>query len=229
MADYKEVADRFQTRKGDKNVTERVLIHRTEGFDDLMNSVREGFWRLPGDPGDSLHPDVELLINHMTSLRRDVEERKLQSGVKKVGVWRKLRPDHLAHCMLYTKTAYEITKGKRHRVVIIGSTDPLSNVAVIEDEDDLLLEEEGIEKPHKSVMVEIVGLLAEVPNDQIIDYLMNKDNDQFEIPFPLNVKLKKTLDIYGEDDVYYMLNWLASNPDQVIEKNQYNEKDLTRS
>jgi len=81
-------------------------------------AIRKGMFSLPGEP-PVLPPQVEVLMDQMPSIKRDIEKRKTPSGEIEVAVWRKLRADHLAHAMLYLKTAIDSdTKG--FRLAIIG-------------------------------------------------------------------------------------------------------------
>ena len=84
MADYLTIRERFTTQKK-MGITVHVSINRTESFDDLMESIRAGTWQLYGDPS-RLNSDLELLIAHTTSLKRDVEERKTRSGTIQAAV-----------------------------------------------------------------------------------------------------------------------------------------------
>ena len=43
------------------------------------------------------------------SIKRDIEKRKTPSGEIEVGVWRKLRADHLAHALGYWFVAIDST------------------------------------------------------------------------------------------------------------------------
>jgi hypothetical protein len=210
MAEYGEISNRFKVIKDPKTkVNIRAIIHRTEGFDDLMASIREGMWQLYGTPAN-LPSMVENLINHVTGLKRDMEERRKKSGiVEMVGVWRALRADHLAHCMLYLKTAIEIDRGKKLRVAIIGQTP-------IEENNQTEHVEDKPYQPKAAVIPELISIFAEVPAEQVVDYMLNKDKKGYKIPFPLNFKLKKGLDKFTETDVYWMLDWIAINGHEPI-------------
>ena len=120
MADYTEQQERYKLKKldGAKHNT-NVTINRTEGFDDLVAAIKKGWMSLPGTP-PNLPPTVEVLIDQMTSIKRDIEKRKTPSGEIEVGVWRKLRADHLAHASLYLKTAIDSVMGRGFRIAIIG-------------------------------------------------------------------------------------------------------------
>ena len=59
-----------------------------------------GYMSLPGTP-PNLPPQVEVYIDQLMSIKRDIEKRKTPSGEIEVGVWRKMRADHLAHATGY--------------------------------------------------------------------------------------------------------------------------------
>ena len=122
MADYIEgQQERYKIKKMDgKRHNTNASINRTEGFDDLVAAIKKGWLSLPGTP-PRLPPQVELVIDQCTSIKRDIEKRKTPSGEIEVGVWRKLRADHLAHALLYLKCAIDSDQGKGFRYKIIGS------------------------------------------------------------------------------------------------------------
>ncbi len=121
MADYIEnQIERYVVKKDDRGKVEvHITINRTEMFDDLVDGIRDGYFALPGTP-PALPPMTELVIDQMIAIKRDIEKRKTPSGEKEVGVWRKLRADHLAHAMGYLKTAIESTQKRRFRTAKIG-------------------------------------------------------------------------------------------------------------
>lgn len=179
-ADYspiKQVWNKGTKKQGNVEIT-YVTINRTTGFDSLMQSVKDGEWQLPGSP-PNLQPMVELLIDHMTALKRDVETRRTSAGETEVGVWRKLRAEHLAHAWLYMKTAYDIQKGKGLRI----------HVPSREEEDPV--EEVDETRPNDETIKGIVSFLAEVPVEQIQDLLTNGNKENYKIPFPLSYKLQR--------------------------------------
>jgi len=179
-ADYiEQQKTRWKTNKQGQKYTTNVTIHRTTMFDELMESIKKGEWQLYGEP-PSLNPEVELLIDHVTALKRDVEERTTRSGTIEVGVYRKLRMDHLAHAMGYLGIAMDIDKGKRGKVAVVGE---MSAEEIVVEEDS--------ERPPKEDIVYIVGKLAEVPKEQLSEYLLRRDSPKYEIPFPLSYKITK--------------------------------------
>jgi hypothetical protein len=104
-ADYNEDPKTWDVKKDEKGNPVAVGINRTMGFDDLLESIGEGRLSLPGTP-PRLHQEVESVIDHVTSIKRDEEERKTASGVKNVFVYRKLRSaDHYAHALSYMNIA----------------------------------------------------------------------------------------------------------------------------
>lgn len=178
VADYiEQQKTRWKTNKqagtpGKKTVT-NVTIQRTMMFDDLMESIKKGEWRMPGEP-PSLAPDVELIIDHVTGLKRDIEERNTRSGIIEVGVYRKLRADHLAHALGYLHVAMDIDKGKQGRLAVIGSKD--EEEEIVEDED----------RPSNEKVKLIVSHLAAVPSEQISGYLLHRNREDYVPPFPLS-------------------------------------------
>lgn len=196
LADYADQKVRFTTKKlGGKKFVTNTVIDRTAGFDHLFESIKEGAFALPGDPSN-LESDIELLIDHVTALKRDVETRRTASGEKQVGVWRNARPDHLAHAALYLKTAIEIDKGKGFRVVIIGKK-----------EDEPVVEEDK-NKPKQEDMIGIIALLAEVPPHQLSGWLVKKGHTDYEPPFPLSFKLGKAEARYKVEDIEWTVNFM---------------------
>ena len=177
-ADYiEQQKQRWKTNKQGKRYITNVTMHRTTAFDELMESIKKGEWRMPGEP-PSLSVEVELTIDHVTALRRDIEERKTRSGTTEVGVYRKLRADHLAHAWAYLAVAIDIDKGKSGKVSVIGAK---------KDEDDVVEEDENA--PSKETIVYIVSKLAEVPREQLSEYLLRRDHSGYVTPFPLSHKL----------------------------------------
>jgi hypothetical protein len=195
VADYIEQKDLWKASKG-QNVSylEKVAINRTAGFDGLMESIKKGEWQLPGTP-PTLHPDVELVIDHVTALKRDVESRKTQSGEIQVYVWKKLRPEHLAHAWLYMKTAKELDRGRSGKVAVIGAK-PEENKS---DPDS----------PDEDTITEITAILAEIPGDQIADYILHGDDVDYSPPFPLSYKLKRVYEEdFADEDILFVMNQL---------------------
>jgi hypothetical protein len=214
MADYTNIKTRYQTSKKNKKpyVTD-VGINRSEAFDDLMDSIREGYWSLPGD-AVALSPTVETLIAHVTALKRDVEEKRTASGTTRKVVWRKLRPDHLAHSMLYLKMGIEIDTGSHHRVAIIGK-----EIGSSEETDPT----EGPKEywPKAENIAGIVPFLGEVPQQQAQLYFTLKNREELErdkLPMPLKYKLKRLTEDNDYDiiDVEWVLNRIASNGHERI-------------
>lgn len=195
VADYSDQRTTWKTRKNQKGILDGVVIDRTSGFDGLMESIKNGEWQFPGNP-PGLSPEVETVIDHVTSLKRDLETRKTKSGEVQVAVYRKLRADHFAHSMLYMKTAAEIDRGRNSRIAVIGSQ---------QNEED---EEEELNISTEN-LVGITALLAEVPIEQIIEYLDNGDEDDYQLPFPLSYKLGKAQKLYDMDDIIIVMGTLA--------------------
>lgn len=196
IADYVEQKQTWSAHKADgSQYLARVTINRTSGFDDLIESIKKGQWQLPGSP-PNLHPDVELVIDHTTALKRDTETRKTAAGEVDVAVWRKIRADHLAHAWLYMKLAIDITKGKTHKIAVIGR-DP-----AVEDEE----REDGA--PTKEDHVGIVALLAEVKKEQLEEFLKRHEDDDYNRPFPLSYKMRLAEETYNGEDILWVINWM---------------------
>jgi len=177
VADYIEQKQIWNAKAGSTklgNVKTNVTIDRTSGMDHLMAEIKNGKFQLPGSP-PALHPDVELIIDQVTALKRDVETRKSRAGETTVGVWRKLRADHLAHAWLYMLTAIEIDRGKGLKMAVIGGSKSTDNP----------------EAPEQSEVVDaettrqIIALLSEVPKDQLRQYQAHERVWMEAIPFPL--------------------------------------------
>lgn len=193
IADYTEQKTIFTVSKGNQNkYLSNVTINRTAGFDGLMDDVKKGLWRLPGNPSN-LSPDVELLIDHVTAIKRDIETRRTPSGEVGVAVWKKLRADHLAHAWLYLKIAIDSDRGRGTRVAIIG--------AHPENEPDT---------EDKTSEVEIVGLLAEAAA-QIPEFLQRQGDDTYEVPFPLSFKLTAATEKYDVELIMAVMKKYFSN------------------
>jgi len=209
MADYTNIKKRFDLTK-ERGLIKTVNINRSEGFDDLMDSIREGYWALPGFP-PILPPMVETLISHVTSLKRDIEERRGPGGITRKVVWRKLRPDHLAHSLLYLKLAIEIDTGTHHKIAVIGQ---------VSSEEDIVSDEQNLTYwPKPDIIAEIVHVLAEIPQDQAQTYFHRKLKDELEIaklPFPLRAKLPRLIGDYSLMDIEWVLEKIASFGNQPI-------------
>lgn len=209
VADYIEQRDAWKVLKKDpknKSVITNVNIHRTLGFDALIDSFRKGIWALPGQP-PNLPPDVETFIDHLTAIKRDTQVRRTKSGEVQVGVWLKLRPDHLAHASLYAWVANQIDTARgQSKIAIIGKTDD-TEPATIEEEEYT---------PKKETITGITRLLAEVPIEQIDDYLNGVDES--ENKFPLSYKLGKAKAKYDEEDIEWVMQYLIDDHARLTEK-----------
>ena len=181
IADYIDRQKERYKVKATGKINTHVTVNRTEGFDDLTKSITESEWGLPGDPS-RLHPDVELLIDQVSSIKRDIVVRKTQSGDVEVGVWRSLRADHLAHSMLYLKTAMDIDRGKSYRFTVVGSTS--APAVPLEDGED-----GEVFSVHPDRVEKIIYQLAEVSQDQLSEYLVKAGKEGYTPPFPLSYKL----------------------------------------
>jgi len=182
-----------------KNVKTNVTIDRTSGMDHLMDEIKNGKFQLPGSP-PALHPDVELIIDQVTALKRDVETRKSRAGETTVGVWRKLRADHLAHAWLYMLTAIEIDRGKGLKMAVIGGAKPTAPDGAPADD-----------TPDQVVVAGVVALLSEVPVAQLRLYLEHEPIWTDNIPFPLVYKLGLARKKFTEEQIIYSVNILIKS------------------
>lgn len=191
LADY--IEGQKQALKTAKDVKTKTIlsvsINRTAGFDGLSESIKDGAWQLPGN-AQAIHPEVELLIDHVTSMRRDVEDRRTASGVIEVAVWKKLRADHYAHSMLYASVAETIDTSRGSKIKIIGDSEP--DTKEEENEDDPLT---------KETYQGIVWFLAEVPKEQMEEHLLHNKDADYKAPFPLSYKITRVLEKYTEEDM----------------------------
>jgi len=221
MADYTNIKKRYQTSK-ERNILNHVNIQRSEAFDDLMDSIREGFWALPGLP-PVLPPMVETLISHVTALKRDVEERRTPGGVQEKVVWRKLRPDHLAHSMLYLKLAVEIDTGTHHKIALIGVPNP-NDIPDVDTENLTYW-------PKPDIIATIVPLLTQVPQEQAQLYFQLQLRDELDIsklPMPLAHSYKRVTVDKGCSikDVEWVLSKIASFGNDPIPTSPADDKQL---
>ena len=59
-------------------------------------------------------------MDQLMSIKRDIEKRKTPSGEIEVGVWRKMRADHLAHALGYCFVAINSTAKRRFRLAVLN-------------------------------------------------------------------------------------------------------------
>jgi hypothetical protein len=207
IADYIEQRPRYKISRDPRTkVPVSVTIQRTQGFDNLLDSIRKGYWLLFGTP-PGLPPIIETLIDHTTALRRDIEIRRTQSGETQVGVYRSIRADHLAHAWEYMHTAIEIDQGKKFRIEFI----------------DIGGEDEQPDEDFEKVVTpeEIGGItyyLAEVPISQLREYLAKRLDDEYELPFPLSFKMKVVLEKYNMPKVEYVISHLVEKHDEYVHR-----------
>ena len=211
MADYTNIGKRFITKR-ENNIIREVNIQRSEAFDDLMDSIREGYWALFGLP-PILPPMVDTLISHVTALKRDIEERRMPGGVQRKVVWRRLRPDHLAHSMLYLKLAVEIDTGSHHKIAVIGAPT---------DEEDTGQETENLTYwPKPDIIAGIVPFLGQVPQEQAQNYFQLQQLEELEIeklPNPLKHAYHRIIvdHKYTIKDFEWVLSRIASFGNEPI-------------
>lgn len=191
VADYIEQKNIFTSKKGlGKNFLTNVTLNRTASFDSLIDSIKKSGWALPGTP-PKLSPEVEILIDQSTAIKRDTEKRRTPSGEIEVGVWRSVRPDHLAHSWVYLHTAVQVDRGRRTRIAIIGKKKEEEEEQV----DENMPENEVIEgiRPH----------LAEISVEQLEDYVATPKHIE-DLPFPLSHKMNFVVQ-YDEEDILWVM------------------------
>jgi hypothetical protein len=180
-------------KDGKQKILSRVYINRTMGFDALADAIKRGEFLLPGTPS-RIHPMVDLLIDHCTAIRRDIEKRRTSGGEVEVAVWRNLRADHFAHCMLYLNIAVEVDNGNNFKVKQIGAS--------AGDAED---EVSAAQTPDQEMIINITILLAEVPHAQLKEFMAAK-GAAYEIPFPLSYKLAKACNKFDDTDIMFVIN-----------------------
>lgn len=186
LADYSEnIKARYQVtythRSSNYRIPSGIILHRTQGFDHVFERVRSGYWHFPGEP-PRLQPTVELLIDHITALRRDVEPRKTSAGEVLFGVYRAIRADHLAHAMNYLQAAIDIDQERAGTVRVAEATPP-----AYQEPEQL----PGEDIP-KEIRDRLLSWLGEVPKDQLQELLSYENRypeiKQETLPFPLSYK-----------------------------------------
>jgi len=198
IADYAEINNRYTPKRVGKKFITNVVINRTEGFDYLTEGIRDGRYRLFGNPG-APPPIIETVIDHVTALRRDTEERKKPSGSIEVGIWRSLRADHFAHAWLYLATAIDIDT---RRGVRVASAENETQ----DDVDEVLSQYERGQEMLKG----IVFHLAEVPVPQLAAWRLHREDEGYEMPFPLSFKMPDVLAEWPEDDVEWAVDHMLA-------------------
>lgn len=199
MAFYIEgMRDRFVIKRNDKRVPTTVNIERTMGFDDMVEQIKDGWLSLPGE-ASSILPSVETYMDQLISIKRDIEKRRTAAGEVDVAVWRKLRADHFAHATLYMKVAIDIDKGKNFRTAVI--TPGITNEAQES-------QEEKAYSPKAETIVDITAILAEVPLEQLKEYLLKFGDKDYVMPFPMKYKYSLAVSNYEQRDVMWVIEWL---------------------
>jgi hypothetical protein len=222
IADYTNIKERFTKKKDNKNVLIGLSLNRTMSLDNLMESIRNGDWGLFGDPSN-LPVMVDTLINHVTALKRDIEKRKKLGGVvEEAAVWRTLRPDHLAHCMVYLKTAVEVSGSRVGRIAVIGQSGVEKEVEV-----DL----EGY-YPTQDTIARLSPVLSQVRQDQALIYFEQREEDDFDIanlPMPLRHCLNNAVKQEFEwEDIDWILRHIADFDNKAIKLPTEVQKRIVR-
>lgn len=208
LADYSSSTIGYSLRREETDrVDTRVVIGRSEGFDGLMESIRNGAWMIPGTLS-SIPKETEWLIDHITSIKRDIQIVRRASGEKEEVVWAEMRPSHLAHAWLYVKIAKEISEGKSFNIAVINPSSSASS------ESSEFIEEGG---PLKKHVIEITALLAEVPTTQLKWFTDNhQERDYNNMPFPLSHKLKLARTLYLEADILWVARFILRDRFSII-------------
>lgn len=187
VADYVEHKEESKKKKDKKTgITTNLTINRTIGFDNLFEAIKHGRIQLYGS-ATHLPQLVNIIIDQVTALKRDVETRKTRSGTTEVAVYRKIRADHFAHAGVYLMQAVNLDKSGMGKVVVLG----------LEEEES---EEDTRASGWRIIVKNVTNYLAEVPKDQLEDYLKYHDDPTWEQPFPLSFKMKVTLTEFSKED-----------------------------
>ena len=170
-----------------------ITINRTAGFDGLTSEILDGKWKLPGSP-PNLGQDVELVIDQVTAIKRDLETRKTGSSEVQVSVWRSVRADHFAHSWSYLRFAMDYKKSGGGKVAVIGET---TTEETVEETTDTY-------KPSDEVIERVTSVLAEVPKDQLKDYFDTQGKME-NVPFPLSFKLTRVPETVTMDELLWVI------------------------
>lgn len=133
IADYNESGLLYSTKKkevGHKHYMQ-VYIDRTLGFDSLFEDIRNGQWSLFGELSD-IPQDIYLLVDQVTALKRDQEERQKANIKIDVPVYRAVRADHLGHSWSYLNIALQLGRSAGGKVAIIANSDKEKEEVVLE-------------------------------------------------------------------------------------------------
>ena len=196
LADYTQSPTDWTLKKNEKGISTNVVIGRSEGFDNLFSSIKRGEWLLPGQL-PNLPPNTEMLIDHVTAIKRDLETRRLPSGEKDVVVWRELRPAHLAHAWLYLLVAILVSRGKDLRTAVINASKKPPEPEIDE------------------TTVALTSMFAEVPLAQLDWYLTGAEGNP---PFPLRHKLSQANQRgFSLEDIERVIR--ALHKDKLLTKN----------
>ena len=210
MADYSDIKDRMRKKFDEYNILYAVILDRTENMDRLMKTIREGEWLLPGNPSETLPPETERIIDHLTALKRDIETRRTPGGEMNVAVWRNSRPDHFAHSMLYLNSAVELQRGRNFRATVITTDIEEDNDTPIDTAESLDDIGPNIMERIRDQLAHIISRLYEVPADQLTEFIANLDNEDYEPQFPLSYKLTKVAE-YDKLDVILAMKYIISD------------------
>jgi len=137
IADYNESGVLFSVAKKKKGKKQyfQTFIDRTLGFDELFTDIRNGQWSLFGSL-TSIPQDVRLLVDQVTALKRDVEERQ-KAGIKvEVPVYRAVRADHLGHSWSYLNIAKMLGQSASGKIKIIKEEEDKEELPVLEMPED---------------------------------------------------------------------------------------------
>jgi hypothetical protein len=163
VADYNESGQFYSSKK--KLLGYRpywqVYIDRTLGFDNLFTDIRNGQWSLYGQLSD-IPQDIYVLVDQVTALKRDVEERQKANIKVDVPVYRSVRADHLGHSWSYLNVALWLGRSAGGMVAIVESSSP-----------------EEVEEIELTISMEtykeILYHISEVKKDELQEWLTSRE------------------------------------------------------
>jgi hypothetical protein len=158
----------------------QVFVDRTLGFDNLFTDIRNGQWSFYGELA-SIPQDVYTLVDHVTALKRDVEERQKANIKIEVPVYRSIRADHLGHSWGYVNVAIKLGYLSGGKVAVISNQ---------EDDPDQQIELGISQETYTAIMYH----LAEVKREEMEAWLTDG-----EVSVILNHKLSFLTDVPEED------------------------------
>jgi hypothetical protein len=193
IADYNESGVWYTTKPKKSGIKKyhQVYMDRTLSFDNLFTDIRNGQWGLYGDVV-SLPQDIHLIVDQVTALKRDVEERT-RGGIKiEVPVYRSVRADHLGHSWSYMNVAVDLGRVGVGKIAIVSAQQP-------DTDDDIVL---GMaEETYKAILWQ----LAEVKKDEIKEWLYDGVEPSVVLSHKLSFLTMYDDDLIREAMEYYLL------------------------